>query len=272
MSPEINLDLSKYKRFFAFGCSFTNYKWPTWADIIAREIPESYNYGRIGGGNHYIYQTIVEASIEYKFTKDDLIIVMFTNIAREDRYAEHRDGWITPGTLYYQHEYDKDFLIKFWCYRGYLMRDLALVHGVQTILSTFDSECHFLTMVPFVSKITDNDLATDPKTVAITDFYRDTLSKLKPSIFETTFNNNWNSRRRPKYFSLGDNGVFEDLHPTPDEYLEYLETIFPGITISEATKNYSQRQTEAVFQAMVVDQLLEAYTPQVVKSKHWPVK
>ena len=33
-------DWTKYKRFFTFGCSFTCYMWPTWADIISKEMYE----------------------------------------------------------------------------------------------------------------------------------------------------------------------------------------------------------------------------------------
>ena len=54
-----NIDIKKYKRFFAFGCSFTRYEWITWADIIAYHIKESYNYGRSGGGNSYIFYSLV---------------------------------------------------------------------------------------------------------------------------------------------------------------------------------------------------------------------
>ena len=29
-----DLMLQKYNRFFSFGCSFTQYHWPTWANVI----------------------------------------------------------------------------------------------------------------------------------------------------------------------------------------------------------------------------------------------
>jgi hypothetical protein len=45
------LDVHKYKRFFAFGRSFTDYLWPTWADIIGREIPYYENWGHGAAGN-----------------------------------------------------------------------------------------------------------------------------------------------------------------------------------------------------------------------------
>ena len=265
------MDFPKYKRFFAFGCSFTNYRWPTWADLIAKEIPESYNYGRIGAGNQYIYQTVTEACIEHKFNEDDLVIVMFTNIAREDRYVESRNGWITPGTLFYQDEYTVGFMNKFWCYRGYLMRDLALANGVLDVLKKSNTNYHLLSMIPFVSEAADNELATDPRTLAILDFYKELISEIKPSMFETIFNENWHSQTpRPKYFSPTLKSVFTDLHPTPLEHLKYIESIFPNINFKKETVNFAKEQTENIFKAMILDQIEEKYTPSIIKSKHWP--
>lgn len=47
-------------RLFAFGCSFTHYKWPTWADIVARDFKVYENWGRGGAGNFYPYSALIE--------------------------------------------------------------------------------------------------------------------------------------------------------------------------------------------------------------------
>ena len=51
----MHIDFNKYKRVFAFGCSFTNYIYPTWADLIMHEMPsaECYNFGKAGGGQNH---------------------------------------------------------------------------------------------------------------------------------------------------------------------------------------------------------------------------
>jgi len=41
-------------RLFTFGCSYTNYRWSTWADCLAPEFDYFENWGQSGGGNHYI--------------------------------------------------------------------------------------------------------------------------------------------------------------------------------------------------------------------------
>lgn len=75
-----------YKRLFTFGCSFTNYVWPTWADIIAYDQQiEFHNKGKGGAGNTFIASSILESDLKYKFTDTDLILVNWTTWQREDR-------------------------------------------------------------------------------------------------------------------------------------------------------------------------------------------
>jgi hypothetical protein len=70
-------------RIFTFGCSFTNYEWPTWADIILYG-NEGYNIGVSGSGNESMLYRIMEADRKFNFTKEDQIIVMFTTPIRWD--------------------------------------------------------------------------------------------------------------------------------------------------------------------------------------------
>ena len=78
-----DIDLNRFKRFFAFGCSFTKYKWPTWADILGTKFEEYYNFGRGGACNTYIMNKFIEADTKYKFNwETDYIVIMFTNFNR----------------------------------------------------------------------------------------------------------------------------------------------------------------------------------------------
>jgi hypothetical protein len=75
-----------YKRLFTFGCSWTNYVWPTWADIIAYDQQiEFHNKGKGGAGNTFIASSILESDLKYKFTDTDLILVNWSTWQREDR-------------------------------------------------------------------------------------------------------------------------------------------------------------------------------------------
>ena len=70
---------NKPKRLFTFGCSFTEWIWATWANILAYELDVPfYNFGKPGAGNYYIANQISQADAIFNFTKDDLVIVKST--------------------------------------------------------------------------------------------------------------------------------------------------------------------------------------------------
>ena len=146
---------NQYKRFFAFGCSLTSYNWPTWADIVAQEVPEYYNYAQSGGGNLFISNGIVEANLTHKFTEDDLVMVMWSSVSREDRYKNNR--WETPGNIYTQSVIDMDFVYKWADDRFYLMKDLGIVEQASVYLKSLPCDTEMFKMVDFEeTKMTDN--------------------------------------------------------------------------------------------------------------------
>ena len=50
------ISLGKYDRFITLGCSFTRYRWATWSDLLAKDMPDAeyINLGKCGAGNSYI--------------------------------------------------------------------------------------------------------------------------------------------------------------------------------------------------------------------------
>lgn len=249
------LDFKKYKRFFAFGCSFTDYHWPTWANIISQEIPDSTIFGKSGAGNSFIYQSLVEAHIRYKLNKDDLIMIMFSNVTREDRFIHNRGGWITPGNLFHQSEYDEHFMKTSFCHHGYLMRDLNLIHGCKTLLNSVGCDYELMSIVPFDSLKSDGLKMTEID--YLLEYHTDTLSQIKPSVFETIFQNDWNTRLpRPKYKVCWSDELFVDNHPTPLEHFEYLNLMFPNTAFSQSTIDYVNKYDQLVFDNNFSDDLL----------------
>ena len=57
-------------RLFTFGCSFTHWSWPTWADILGREFDEYENWGQRGGGNVFIFHSLIECYKKNKLNKN----------------------------------------------------------------------------------------------------------------------------------------------------------------------------------------------------------
>lgn len=115
-----------YKRIFTFGCSFSSYCWPTWADIIAiqTKIPV-YNGAIAGLGNVGILHRILEYDLKFNFTDDDLILVMWTSWCREDRFLE--GGWKAMGNVFNNHFYDESFISKYWSWENDVIKNATAI-------------------------------------------------------------------------------------------------------------------------------------------------
>lgn len=136
--------MSKLKRrIFTFGCSFTSYAWPTWADLLGEEVEHYENWGLSGIGNRAIAERVVEAHIKNKFTKDDIVVVQWTTHLRHDFYnqsptclPERLLGWKTSGSVFNYHNvkiYDQKWLDTFFFEPAYLMHTfnhIALTQGL----------------------------------------------------------------------------------------------------------------------------------------------
>jgi len=193
------MKVNKSGRLFAFGCSFTNYDWATWADILGQEYNYYENWGLIAGGNQFIFNSLIECNQRNKFTQDDTIIIMWTNVAREDRYIN--GNWIRSGNIYTQKIYDEAFVKRFTDDRGYLIRDLATISAAFDLLTHWQVNFEFLSMVPINNGQYYKD--TIPIDEDIRSLYQSTIDKIKPSIFETVFNYDWYSRfSKEEYLSL----------------------------------------------------------------------
>lgn len=229
------IDFKRYKRFFVFGCSFTSYKWPTWADILAHEMPQAkfYNLGLMGGGNLFISSSIAEANQKFRFNEDDLIVVMWTTMCREDRYITNRSGWLPTGNIFTQGEYDEKFVEKFADTRGYLIRDLSLISLSVNFLKSCPATSVFLSGVPFNYQQDEKDESI----AEILNCYSDVLSQIKPSLLELEMKMVFTNGH--EYFYPAINAVYQDYHPDPLRYYGYLEKI--GFSLSDETREYAAR-------------------------------
>lgn len=189
------------KRLFTFGCSFTNFSWPTWADILGREFDVFENWGRNGAGNCFMLHSLTECNQRNKLTPSDTVIIMWSSIDRQDRWIN--GSWRTDGGVYNgQPEYNKQYLDSFADPTGFLLRDLSVISATRYMLEQIGCKWHFLSMVP----LTYQDYADEPDIKHynidnnIISLYKDDLKFIKPSIFEVVFNNDWYSR--PGYVDL----------------------------------------------------------------------
>lgn len=223
------IDFKKYKRFFAFGCSMTSYGWPTWADIIAQEIPQSYNYAQSGGGNLFISCQVTEANLRHKFTDSDLIIVMWSSTAREDRYIN--GNWLTPGNIYTQNYYDDNFVNKFADELGYFLRDINLITLTKIFLDASPAEYFMLNMSPLT--INCKNTASINKYNAIKEMYSETFDNILPDILTLELKGTW-----PQHPISKQGGQLADYHPSPIQHFGYLQKLFSNAQWSDNTLEF----------------------------------
>lgn len=214
------------KRLFTFGCSFTGYAWMTWPEVIAHDLGiPLYNYGKSGAGNQYIFNTLIQANKFYKFNDDDLIIISWTNVNREDRYL--RGEWWTPGTIHLNGIYNEYYIEKFVDPIGYLMRDLASIEAVYKILSQTGCQFHMISMNNFTEyyeqfwteKFKEQETLKKCK-----EFYNDVIEKILPSFYDILWNNSMEFKIRQELEMFGP--LFADRHPNPKEHLCYIDRVF----------------------------------------------
>lgn len=227
------------KRLFAFGCSFTEYFWSTWPEIIALELDiPFYNYGKSGGGNQYIANTISQADAIYNFNENDLIIVSWTNVCREDRWRQ--GGWVTPGNIFTQGYFDKEF-IKNWADPiGYMVRDFASIRLIRNLLENKKCQYHMLSMCDISEHIEQGSSRTIEKESKeihnkICNMYREDLNSIHPSFSKVLWDNDiYNNKLLKDVDVLGK--YFSDGHPDPKDHFKYLQSIFKDYIFSENTK------------------------------------
>jgi hypothetical protein len=241
-----NIDLSKYKRFVAIGCSFTRYRWASWADLLASEMPgaEYINVGRSGAGNTYIMTALHQLKNKLQLNSDDLVGIMWSTYCREDRLLD--GNWSTPGNIYTQGDYDEQFVQKFADFDWYMLRDTALISTTMQSLQTAEFDCFAMEGVNlneqgYYAGLPDEEV--DIKVSAEHD-------TLKPSLL--TYNNGeWpvhysyiNSPHKPWG---GDGSIFEDYHPSAPVYRQYLQHLgFPMTEYSETLSDLSDNMMKQV--------------------------
>lgn len=229
------------RRLFTFGCSFTQYwRWPTWADILSRRYDHFENWGICGGGNCQILYNLMECDQRHHIGPDDTIMIMWTNVSREDRYV--KDRWLEGGNVYWGSELGEDYVRRFACERGYTMRDLAVVAAVQQILAGFKCDYRMFSMVPLDRNNSTNQLGEDPtgesKLDDVYNLYRPILQDIAPSVLDVIFSGDWfTGEGLPDSFDPGR----RDFHPTPVEHLRYLDRVWPDHGTTDETRAWVER-------------------------------
>lgn len=213
-------------RLFTFGCSYTNYRWSTWADCLAPEFDYFENWGQGGGGNQYIFNSIMEADQRHQFDSGDTVVVCWSTFLRDDRYVQGR--WHTLGNMFNCPVYDPKYLKTHVDERGCVIRDFAYIKAVKTLLESKPQlSWRFLSMANLKAGPRCESEPGEPKDVMA--IYADVLESILPSYQEVLFPSGWK--------------IAEDPHPSPAEHLTYLDAVLPGWVTKEETRAKMQEES-----------------------------
>lgn len=199
-------------RLFTFGCSFTSYVWPTWADFVALNFKEHQNWANAGAGNYFISSRIYECDVVNRLTADDTVLVMFTQYFRNDM-IDKNSNWVNAGNIYNQTLYGHDFVTKYWSdEHGYFMTWYNIL-SVKKLLDGIGCKYRFMSAFDISSQKIKLD--NTPKRMVQCS---DELKKIISHINLMYFNEN-----KPQY-SFTDEF---DSHPTISTHLEWVKMYLP---------------------------------------------
>lgn len=133
------------KRLFTFGCSYTKYDWPTWADFIQFNYNEFQNWGVGAADNYFIFHSLIEAHNKNNFTSNDTIVIMWSMHMRfaflTNKNKWQREGpWSTPKTL--------KALDSFWSEKGQMIKSLEYMQMAHILLKSLGVNFRMTIMAP----------------------------------------------------------------------------------------------------------------------------
>ena len=216
------------KRVFAFGCSVTSYRWPTWADIIGKSYKnkgyEYYNFANSGSGNEYILNSLYLTDTKFKLTPDDIIIIMWSSWNREDRYIvnynwtpEIRGQWTKEGNILTavmdSPRYDPSFL-KYWSLEHDISKNITAIKSAR--------KCFNITYDDYIPPYEQSENASKNNNANIGD----RIFEAYTSKWDTSKDSNWYkvfSKVRPNPDPRLDIFIRLDGHPLPSEALAYVQ-------------------------------------------------
>ena len=259
-------------RLFTFGCSFTQYHWPTWADVIGQEFDYFENWGKPGAGNSYIFHSLIECFKKNQFTSDDTVIIMWSCSTRVDIYKNSDWKTMSPTRTYDDiANYVKNFDI-----RGLLLQSLSFMASAKELLDKWRVNYEFLSMIP----VDYHDIYPNNNPYAdLLDTYDIFSLGLKPSFYEAIYNCQWyyasdflpetleqkqsfiqklyngfkghdwptfddylnkinidnDTKTEIGSYRLIDIMNYHDPHPSPKMHLEYVQKVLPEFVISNHT-------------------------------------
>ncbi len=253
-----DIDLGKYKRFVAIGCSFTRWLWPTWSDLLAREMPNAHyvNVARGGAGNQYIITTLNLLERKYNFGPETLVGIMWSTFCRQDWFSYENSkpwngmckdgGWHSQGNLLFSQPEDPFLNLDMLEPVHFLLRDTALISNANAHLKTAKFDTINLCSLDLPNQI--------PHGTGQIHGYEDPGDKLITDILEANqdldddfvgYIQRWGEPWPEAHvYPTEENPEWKDYHPRCIDYANMLDKW--GLPVSDDTREYAQGITQTI--------------------------
>lgn len=166
-------------KIFAYGCSFTSYNWPSYANILGLQY-EVYNRGASGSGNERIFYCFMQDIKQNNISKNDIVIMQWSGTERFN-YLKTNNCWIGEGNVTLHHNNWIFNKIKGWYNQSYeYEKNINLILAAQAILKQLECTSIEMSLYPLPEVdafFLENDLqGTYQGTYTFTEFTWKTLS------------------------------------------------------------------------------------------------
>lgn len=219
----------RMRRFFAFGCSFTYYSYPTWADIIGNHYDEYYNLGMLGCGNEFIENMVHEADFFKQLGPEDTVVVMLTGYSRNDSFVDLQ--WRGRGNVFAQANeqlYTQKWFQEHWSIEQGILTTWRAERNIRHLLASKGCTFRILAAMPLLLGNTLNDHDSQDqhgvliqKLLKISQDY-DSLTEPRGGQYLVNYLKN-----RKDLYEI--QGLGLDLHPTVKMHLEFVQQEFPEL-------------------------------------------
>lgn len=226
----------KPRRLFAFGCSFTNYVWITWPEILAHSLDcELYNFATPLNSNNLIFNTVMQADSYFNFNSTDLVMICWSGILRDAKFVD--GSWRRTSGAHNFHTFGDYFFKNMVDPLGYLIETLAFIKGSTELVDRRKSQFHQFSMSgilidEFNPKL---EFLTVEHLTKLKKLYQPYMDRLYPSMCQVLNGDQSDKPKIEKMQKFLGNKHYMDGHPTPDDHLMYLEKMF-DIQIQPNTK------------------------------------
>lgn len=243
-------------RTFCFGCSYTQYMWPTWADIVQlseRERGnECWNFGMCGISNSGIATNINIADSVFNFTPEDKILIVWTSLHRIDRLETYWDErlqrnvmqWQMRGSIFGNDkpEHIQQWIKHEWQMETDIMNNWTTMRSIDRAYKP-DFQGHIR------EPLLERDVQQFDLNPEIAMWYRSYYTKNKHNLFDIDKKQMWNNGQLDDY-------AVRDPHPCPVSHLKYAEST--GIPITDGVKQLIHNwQDEFISKGYTAEQLTE---------------